>query len=88
MSYPLLYSSLILLATIAASPHAVAQTPLQKPECSAALIDVTDKKVLAMKDGPQKTTATTEIAAARQTLSQGKIEECQDHLLKANLQTK
>jgi hypothetical protein len=41
-----------------------------------------------MKDGEQKKTASTELAAAKELLAKGKIEDCQDHLLKAAVQTK
>ena len=41
-----------------------------------------------MKDGAQKTTASTEVAAAKDMLAKGKIEDCQGHLLKAAVQTK
>jgi hypothetical protein len=65
-----------------------AQSTLQKPNCTSANITSTEEKIAAMKEGPQKATATTEIAAAKDTLSQGNDADCQDHLLKATLQTK
>lgn len=79
--------SAALLLLLSAAP-ANAQTALQKPECNAAIIASTEQKIESMKNGPQKQTAVMEIAAARQTMAQGKTEECQDHLLKAALQTK
>lgn len=79
--------ALLLLLLLSAAP-ANAQTALQKPECDAAIIASTEQKIEAMKNGPQKQTAVVEIAAARQAMVQGKTEECQDHLLKAALQTK
>jgi hypothetical protein len=41
-----------------------------------------------MKDGAQKTTASTEVAATKELLAKGKIEDCQAQLLKAAVQTK
>lgn len=67
--------------------HAYAQA-LNKPECTKANIDSTDEKIGKMPDGPRKATASTEIAAARKTLQAGQQQDCQDHLLKANVQTK
>lgn len=94
MTITLKSTSVSFLATCAVTllgwplPRAAAQVTLEKPACSTDLISATDDKIGRMKDGPQKTTATTEIAAARQALSEGKTELCQDHLLKATLQTK
>jgi hypothetical protein len=82
---------MMLLAFAAALPcatPAVAQTSLQKPACNAAIIETTEQKIAAMKDGPQKRTATLEIAAAKATLAKKATAECQNHLLKATLQTK
>jgi hypothetical protein len=75
------------MAILAATPIA-AQTALQKPECNKANIASTEEKIAKMKDGQQKTTATTEIAAAKDMLAKGKTEDCQTHLLKAAVQTK
>ena len=65
-----------------------AQTTLEKPECNTVNISGIEEKITKMKDGPQKKTASTEIEAAKMMLSSKKTEECQDHLLKATLQTK
>jgi hypothetical protein len=78
---------MIAMGILAATP-AAAQVTLEKPECSKANIAGTEEKVAKMKDGPQKTTASTEIAAAKDMLAKGKIEDCQGHLLKAAVQTK
>jgi hypothetical protein len=75
------------IAILAATP-AAAQATLEKPECSKANIASTEEKVAKMKDGEQKTTASTEVAAAKDMLTEGKIEDCQGHLLKAAVQTK
>ena len=75
------------MAILAATP-ASAQATLDKPECTKANIASTDEKVAKMKDGAQKTTASTEVAAAKDMLAKGKIEDCQAHLLKAAVQTK
>lgn len=64
-----------------------AQT-LEKPECTQANIDSTTEKIDKMKNGKQKTTATAEMALARDNLAKGQTAECQDHLLKASFQTK
>lgn len=65
-----------------------AQTTLEKPDCSKVNIAGLEDKIAKMKDGPQKKTASSEIEAAKAMLSNKKTEECQDHLLKATLQTK
>jgi hypothetical protein len=75
------------MAILAATP-ASAQATLDKPECNKANIAGTEEKIAKMKDGPQKTTASTEVAAAKELLAKGKIEDCQAHLLKAAVQTK
>jgi hypothetical protein len=75
------------VAILAATP-AAAQATLDKPECNKANIAGTEEKIAKMKDGPQKTTASTEVAAAKDMLAKGKIEDCQGHLLKAAVQTK
>jgi hypothetical protein len=75
------------VAILAATP-AAAQTTLDKPECTKANIASTEEKIAKMKDGPQKTTASTEVAAAKELLAKGKNEDCQAHLLKAAVQTK
>ena len=83
--------STLILATMAIAWIATpgyAQTTLEKPACNAANIASTEEKLARMKDGPQKQTASTEIEAAKDMLSKGKTEDCQDHLLKATLQTK
>ena len=46
------------------------------------------KSIAKMRDGPQRQTASTEIEAAKDMLSKGKTGDCEDHLLKATLQTK
>jgi hypothetical protein len=75
------------MAILAATP-AAAQATLEKPECNKANIAGTEEKIAKMKDGAQKTTASTEVAAAKELLAKGKIEDCQAHLLKAAVQTK
>jgi hypothetical protein len=75
------------MAILAAAP-ASAQATLDKPECTKANIAGTEEKITKMKDGAQKTTASTEVAAAKELLAKGKIEDCQAHLLKAAVQTK
>jgi hypothetical protein len=75
------------MAILAATP-AYAQATLDKPECTKANIAGTEEKIARMKDGAQKTTASTEVAAAKELLVKGKIEDCQAHLLKAAVQTK
>jgi hypothetical protein len=82
-----LFGIIIAAAVLAASP-AAAQATLQKPECNKANITSTEEKIAKMKDGAQKTTASTEVAAAKDMLAKGKIEDCQGHLLKAAVQTK
>jgi hypothetical protein len=78
----------IITAVFALSASAYAQSTLEKPECNKANISSTEEKIAKMKDGPQKKTASTEIEAAKAMLSNKKTEDCQDHLLKATLQTK
>lgn len=75
------------MAILAATP-AAAQATLDKPECNKANIASTEEKIARMKDGAQKTTASTEVAAAKDLLAKGNIGDCQDHLLKAAVQTK
>jgi hypothetical protein len=75
------------MAILAATP-AAAQATLDKPECTKANIAGTEEKIAKMKDGAQKTTASTEVAAAKELLAKGKIEDCQARLLKASVQTK
>jgi hypothetical protein len=75
------------MAILAATP-AAAQATLDKPECNKANIAGTEEKIAKMKDGARKTTASTEVAAAKELLAKGKIEDCQAHLLKAAVQTK
>ena len=65
-----------------------AQAALEKPDCNAANIAGIEEKIAKMNDGPRKITASTEIKAAKDMLSNGMTEECQDNLLKASLQTK
>jgi hypothetical protein len=74
---------MVLVATPAA-----AQATLEKPECNKANIAGTEEKIAKMKDGEQKNTASTEVAAAKELLAKGKIEDCQTRLLKAAVQTK
>jgi hypothetical protein len=78
---------MIAMAILAATP-AAAQATLDKPECTKANIASTEEKIAKMKDGMQKTTAATEVAAAKDMLAKGKIEDCQARLLKAAVQTK
>jgi hypothetical protein len=75
------------MAILAATP-AAAQSALEKPQCNKANIASTEEKITKMKDGEQKKTASNEIAAAKEMLAKGKIEDCQGHLLKAAVQTK
>ena len=75
------------MAILAATP-AAGQATLEKPECNKANIAGTEEKIARMKDGAQKMTASTEVAAAKDMLAKGKIEDCQAHLLKAAVQTK
>jgi len=75
------------MAILAAAP-AAAQATLEKPECNKATIASTEEKIARMKDSAQKTTASTEVAAAKDMLAKGKTEDCQGHLLKAAVQTK
>lgn len=82
----LIISLVVTTALSIASAHA--QSTLEKPECSKANIAGLEEKIAKMKDGPQKQTASTEIEAAKAMLSNKKTEDCQDHLLKATLQTK
>ncbi|MEH2471376.1 hypothetical protein V1281_007435 [Nitrobacteraceae bacterium AZCC 2161] len=79
----------LLIAGIAALATTVsfAQT-LEPRECNAANIGSTAEAIAKMKDGKQKTTASTEIGAASEALAQGKPDDCKDHLMKAILQTK
>jgi hypothetical protein len=79
---------IIIAAAVLAATPAAAQATLQKPECNKANITSTEEKIAKMKDGEQKKTASTEVAAAKELLAKGKIEDCQDHLLKAAVQTK
>lgn len=79
--------AVLIVATSLAAP-AVAQEPLRKPTCNAAAISQLEEKLTEMKDGRQKTTATSEVASARERLGQGQLDECQDHLLKATVQMK
>lgn len=65
----------------------LAQT-LKTPECTPANIASTTEAIAKMADGKQKLLASEEIGAANQALTQGKEQECRDHLLKASLQTK
>jgi hypothetical protein len=74
--------------TILAATPAAAQAPLDKPACNKANIASTEEKIAKMKDGAQKTTASNEVAAAKDMLAKGKTEDCQAHLLKASVQTK
>jgi hypothetical protein len=78
---------MIAMAILAAAPG-FAQTTLDKPECTKTSVAGTEEKIARMKDGAQKTTASTEVAAAKDMLAKGKIEDCQAHLLKAAVQTK
>jgi hypothetical protein len=75
------------MAILAATP-AAGQAALEKPGCNKANIASTEEKIAKMKDGEQKKTASTEVAAAKELLAKGKIEDCQTHLLKAAVQTK
>jgi hypothetical protein len=81
-------SGLMTAMVILAATPAAAQATLDKPECNKANIAGTEEKIAKMKDGVQKTTASTEVAAAKELLAKGKIEDCQAHLLKAAVQTK
>lgn len=65
-----------------------AQTTLEKSDCTKANIESTRETILKMKDGRQKETATSEIAAANDMLARNNIDACKTHLLKAELQTK
>lgn len=76
-----------LLLGLFAWAGASAQT-LEKPNCTEETIAGTEDKILKMRDGQQKTTASAEIAAARAALTSGATDACQDHLLKAIVQTK
>ena len=79
----------LVFAALLASQAAYAQTTtLEKPDCTGATIAGIDEKIGKMKDGPQKTTAATEIATAKDMQAKGKIDDCQTALLKATLQTK
>jgi hypothetical protein len=82
-----LHVATAVVVLLCAAP-AQAQSTLQKPDCNSANIASTQEKIAAMKDSPQKSTATSEIAAAKASLSQGNTADCQDHLLKATVQTK
>lgn len=73
---------------ICAAAPARAQTTLEKSECTQANIDNTQATILKMRDGRQKETATSELAAAKAMMAQSKMEDCKTHLLKAELQTK
>jgi hypothetical protein len=80
--------AVVIATTIFLSAPALAQSVLEKSECTQANIDNTDAIIAKMKDGRQKQTATSEIATARDMLQQGKIEDCKSSLQKAELQTK
>ena len=81
--------TLVAVLVVSVTAPARAQTVLDKPECTKANIASTEEKITKMKDGdPKKTTASSEIAAAKDMLSRNKTEDCQDHLQKAVLQTK
>jgi uncharacterized protein with FMN-binding domain len=84
----MLFRPCVIAVAIGLSAPALAQTTLEKSECTQANIDNTDAIIAKMKDGRQKTTATSEIATAKDMLKQGKIEDCKTSLLKAELQTK
>ncbi len=79
----------LLLAGLLLSPSvpARAQT-LEKPDCSKSNIESIEEKVVKMKDGRNKDTASSEIANAKEMLAKGQIDDCQTALLKASVQTK
>jgi hypothetical protein len=79
---------LMTMMAIPTAMPAAAQATLEKPQCNTVNIASTEEKIAKMKDGPQKTTASTEVAAAKDLLAKGNIEDCQAHLLKAAVQTK
>jgi predicted Zn-dependent peptidase len=80
--------SLILTAgLLSLSAPAWAQT-LEKPDCSKTNIESIEEKVVKMKDGRNKQTASSEIATAKDMLAKGQIDDCQTALLKATVQTK
>lgn len=84
----MLMRAVMAVVALGQSAPALAQTTLEKSECSQANIDNTDAIIAKMKDGRQKETATGEIAVAKDMLKQGKTEDCKTSLLKAELQTK
>ena len=77
------------MALLVGPPARAQTTPLDKPECTKANIDSTGEKIAKMKEGdPKKATASSEIESAKEMMSKGNTEECQNHLQKAVLQTK
>jgi hypothetical protein len=81
--------ALLLIAGIAALASTASLAQILEPrECNAANIGSAAETIAKMKDSKQKTIASTEIGAASEALTQGKPDECRDHLMKAILQTK
>lgn len=80
-------SVIFAVGLLSLSLPAWAQT-LEKPECSKTTIEDLEEKVIKMKDGRNKQTASSEIAMAKDMLAKGQIDDCQTALLKATVQTK
>jgi hypothetical protein len=79
-------TALILTATLAVTADA---QQLQTRECNASNIAFVAEAITKMPDSSkQKKTASDEIGLASEAMTQGKDDECKDHLLKATLQTK
>ena len=83
----MLKSIILAVSLMSLSVPASAQT-LEKPDCSKTSIEDLEEKVVKMKDGRNKQTASSEIATAKDMLAKGQIDDCQTALLKATVQTK
>jgi hypothetical protein len=79
-------AGIIALNVLTAAP-AAAQN-LQTRDCNAANIAFVVEAIGKMPDSKQKATASQEIDAAKQAMTDGHTDDCKDHLLKATLQTK
>ena len=83
----MLKSFILAAGLLSLSVPASAQT-LEKPDCSKTSIADLEEKIVKMKDGRNKQTASDEIATAKDMLANGQIDDCQTALLKATVQTK
>jgi hypothetical protein len=82
MRVPTIIALAVLTATGAAAQN------LQTRECNAANIAFVVEAIGKMPDSKQKATASEEIDATKQAMTEGRVDDCKDHLLKATLQTK